>query len=150
MSTTRTTTNRIVVVHGPASTELIELLRQNGLEAISDDGDATIWASQIDDANERPGARLPSPRSGFQSLELTACRGAPEPNDVPGLMDIPTLARQLNDSIRHVRRLVAERRIPYLKVGHFIRFDPAEINEWLRVQRVGGDDRGAGPYRSVR
>jgi hypothetical protein len=30
-----------------------------------------------------------------------------------------------------VRRLVAEKRIPYLKVGHFVRFDPAEIAAWL-------------------
>jgi len=34
-------------------------------------------------------------------------------------------------SIRHVRRLVAERRLPYLKVGWLVRFDPAEIAAWL-------------------
>jgi hypothetical protein len=34
-------------------------------------------------------------------------------------------------SIRHIRRLIAERRVPYLKVGWFIRFDPAEIAAWL-------------------
>jgi hypothetical protein len=35
-------------------------------------------------------------------------------------------------------RLVAERRIPYLKVGHFIRFDPREVNDWLAEHRVRG------------
>ncbi|MGH9121682.1 MAG: helix-turn-helix domain-containing protein [Acidimicrobiales bacterium] len=56
--------------------------------------------------------------------------------DVPDLMDIETLATRLDDSVRHIRRLVAERRIPYLKVGHFIRFNPAEINGWLIAQAV--------------
>jgi len=50
-------------------------------------------------------------------------------------MDIETLAIHLGDSVRHVRRLVAEHRVPYLKVGHFIRFDPAEIVEWLDSSR---------------
>ena len=53
------------------------------------------------------------------------------PTTVPELIDIETLANRLSDSVRHVRRLVAERRIPYLKVGHFVRFDPAEIVQWL-------------------
>ncbi|MFZ2059288.1 MAG: hypothetical protein WAV54_17960 [Acidimicrobiales bacterium] len=34
-------------------------------------------------------------------------------------------------SILHIRRLVAERRVPYLKVGWLVRFDPAEITAWL-------------------
>lgn len=59
------------------------------------------------------------------------------PTEVPELIDIETLARRLGDSVRHVRRLVADKRIPYLKVGHFVRFDPAEIANWLHAQRVG-------------
>jgi hypothetical protein len=31
---------------------------------------------------------------------------------------------------------VHERRIPYLKVGHFVRFDPRDIDEVLRSSRV--------------
>jgi excisionase family DNA binding protein len=55
---------------------------------------------------------------------------------LPELIDIDTLALRLGDSVRHIRRLVAERRIPYLKVGHFVRFDPDEIAVWLGTQRV--------------
>jgi excisionase family DNA binding protein len=55
---------------------------------------------------------------------------------LPELIDIDTLALRLGDSVRHIRRLVAERRIPYLKVGHFVRFDPDEIAVWLDTQRV--------------
>jgi excisionase family DNA binding protein len=50
---------------------------------------------------------------------------------LPQLLTIDQLAEQLNVSVRHVRRLVAERRVPYLKVGRLIRFDPAEIALWL-------------------
>lgn len=55
---------------------------------------------------------------------------------LPELIDIDTLALRLGDSVRHIRRLVAERRIPYLKVGHFVRFDPDEIAVWLDTQRI--------------
>ena len=32
---------------------------------------------------------------------------------------------------RHIRRLVHERRIPFIKWGHLIRFDPVEVQAWL-------------------
>jgi excisionase family DNA binding protein len=37
---------------------------------------------------------------------------------------------------RHIQRLVAERRIPYLKIGRFVRFDRSELSVWLDQQRV--------------
>jgi excisionase family DNA binding protein len=54
------------------------------------------------------------------------------------LLDCRQLSEWLNDSIRHVRRLVEEDRIPYIKVGHFVRFDPEDIAEWLNANRRGG------------
>jgi excisionase family DNA binding protein len=58
---------------------------------------------------------------------------------------IDQLAERLGVSIRHTRRLVGERRVPYLKVGWFITFDPAEITAWLdgsrRPQRSTTGDR---------
>ena len=53
------------------------------------------------------------------------------------LLDIPGVARYIASSVRHVRRLVAERRIPHYKVGHFVRFDPDEIDRWLDTHRRG-------------
>lgn len=50
---------------------------------------------------------------------------------LPKLLSIDQLAERLGVSIRHIRRLIAERRVPYLKVGRFVRFDPAEIAAWL-------------------
>jgi excisionase family DNA binding protein len=53
----------------------------------------------------------------------------------PRLLDITTLAKHLGVNTRHVRRLVAERRIPYIKWGHLIRFDPAEVRQWIDAYR---------------
>lgn len=47
------------------------------------------------------------------------------------LVDIDAVAERLGVGVRHVRRLVAEARIPYVKWGHLLRFDPKEIEKWL-------------------
>ena len=54
---------------------------------------------------------------------------------LPQLLTIDQLAERLGVSVRHIRRLVAERRVPYLKVGWLVRFDPAEITAWLDAAR---------------
>jgi excisionase family DNA binding protein len=55
------------------------------------------------------------------------------------------LAETLGVTHRHVRRLVAERRVPFLRVGRFIRFDPAQITDWLNANRVPGEEPHGGP-----
>lgn len=55
----------------------------------------------------------------------------PTERRLPLLLDIAGVAEYLAVSERHVRRLMAERRIPYVKWGHLLRFDPDEIAEWL-------------------
>ena len=62
----------------------------------------------------------------------------PEPVALPQLLTMEQLAERLGVTHRHVRRLVAERRVPFLRVGRFIRFDPAEVGAWLDSHRVGG------------
>jgi excisionase family DNA binding protein len=52
------------------------------------------------------------------------------------LLTIEQLAERLGITVRHVRRLVAERRLPYYKVGRLVRFDPAEISQWLQTRRI--------------
>jgi excisionase family DNA binding protein len=51
------------------------------------------------------------------------------------LLTIEELADHLVVTERHVRRLVAERRIPFLKVGRFVRFDPSDVTMWLDLTR---------------
>jgi excisionase family DNA binding protein len=47
----------------------------------------------------------------------------PDPVLLPKLLTMDELAERLGVTHRHVRRLVAERRVPFLRVGRFIRFD---------------------------
>jgi excisionase family DNA binding protein len=53
-----------------------------------------------------------------------------------GLFGIDVLAAWLATTPRHVRRLVAEKRVPFVKVGHFVRFDPQDITRWIEEQKV--------------
>jgi excisionase family DNA binding protein len=55
------------------------------------------------------------------------------------LMDCAGLAEYLGITVRHVRRLVAERRVPFHKIGHLVRFDPDSIDVWLVEHRSGPD-----------
>ena len=54
------------------------------------------------------------------------------------------LADHLGVTPRHVRRLIAEPRIPYLKWGRLIRFDPDEIADWLDSTRKKAASPGPG------
>jgi excisionase family DNA binding protein len=65
----------------------------------------------------------------------------PVADPIPHLIDITEVAEHLGVQVRHVRRLVAERRIPYLKWGHHLRFNPVEIREWLDDARVVADGK---------
>jgi excisionase family DNA binding protein len=81
----------------------------------------------------RPTARRPRPRAG---------------SELPILITIDDVAEYLGVSVRHVRRLVFERRIPYVKWGHLLRFDIDDINAWLADLRVPAvDDSSAGDRR---
>jgi excisionase family DNA binding protein len=52
------------------------------------------------------------------------------------LLDVDAVAVTLGVTPRHIRRLVAERRIPFFKVGKFVRFDPGALGLWLDQTRV--------------
>ena len=56
--------------------------------------------------------------------------------ELPRLLAIDEVAEHLGVSVRHVRRLVFERRIPYIKWGHLLRFDPTEIQAWLSRSKI--------------
>jgi excisionase family DNA binding protein len=55
---------------------------------------------------------------------------------LPRFLTIDQLAGHLGVTPRHVRRLVAERRVPFVKVGYFVRFDPQDIRVWVQSRRV--------------
>ena len=75
---------------------------------------------------------------GFVSSRCKAAAPT-EPNDgaLPALVDIQAVARSLGISMRQVRRFVADGEIPFIRVGHLIRFDPGELKEWIDCRRAG-------------
>jgi excisionase family DNA binding protein len=58
-----------------------------------------------------------------------------EPSGPTRLLNISEVAEKLGVDVRHIRRLVHERRIPYIKWGHLLRFDPAELEGWIDLHR---------------
>jgi excisionase family DNA binding protein len=56
--------------------------------------------------------------------------------DIPRLVSGQRIAECLGITERHVKRLVAERRIPFVKVGRFIRFDTEAIARWIAASSV--------------
>jgi excisionase family DNA binding protein len=63
------------------------------------------------------------------------------PNGSQGPQGRPMLrpeevAERLNVSLRFIRRLCHERRVPYTKVGKFVRFDAGELEAWIATRRV--------------
>lgn len=48
-----------------------------------------------------------------------------------GLVDIAWVAERLGVTVRFVRRLVAEHRIPYIKLGGPVRFDRADVERFI-------------------
>lgn len=55
---------------------------------------------------------------------------------VAGFLDVDQLALWLGVDVGFLRRLVAKRKIPFVKLGKFVRFDPTEISAWIDDQRV--------------
>jgi len=64
-------------------------------------------------------------------MTISRTHGEPSP-----LMTLPEAALRLGVNERHVRRLVAERRIPFVKWGHLLRFDPVELEGWIEAARI--------------
>lgn len=46
------------------------------------------------------------------------------------------VALRLGVTTRFVRRLVEERRIPFHKIGRFVRFRPGDVDDWIAAARI--------------
>jgi excisionase family DNA binding protein len=72
-----------------------------------------------------------TPRQRQDGVDKTA-----GPSNVEKLIDVTQLAELLGVTVRHVRRLVAERRIPFVKIGSYVRFDPADVRAYVLSCKV--------------
>jgi excisionase family DNA binding protein len=52
------------------------------------------------------------------------------------LLSVEQAAERLGTSVRFVRRLIAERRIAYVKVGRHVRLDPVDVEAFIAASRV--------------
>lgn len=64
-------------------------------------------------------------------MSVTIIPTNPDDNADDQLLTIAQVAHRLNVEVRHIRRLVHERRIPFIKWGHLLRFDPHELQDWI-------------------
>ena len=68
-----------------------------------------------------------------QPSRLLSLEPGPHPGD---LLNVSEAARHLGTPVRFVRRLVAERRIRFYKIGRYVRLDPKDLDQFIRDGRV--------------
>jgi excisionase family DNA binding protein len=56
---------------------------------------------------------------------------APKSARLDDYVDAEAIGAHLGVTGEYVRRLAREKRIPSIKVGKFVRFDPGEVKSWL-------------------
>ena len=79
-------------------------------------------------------------REGLERVEHRYARLNPSKHlstPLPTLVDIQSVSSSLGISTRQIRRFIAEGQIPFVRVGHLIRFDPGELNQWIDARRAG-------------
>ena len=77
-------------------------------------------------------------------LALGACRVdnregsvmAGEDRTAVVLLDVEEVARRLRTKLRFVRRLIAERRIEFHKLGRYVRISEAALDDYIKAGRV--------------
>ncbi|WP_246281926.1 helix-turn-helix domain-containing protein [Fodinicola acaciae] len=52
------------------------------------------------------------------------------------MLTVDEAAERMGMSVRHVRRLVSERSIPFYKVGRSVRIASSDVDAYLRALRV--------------
>lgn len=53
-----------------------------------------------------------------------------------GLLTVEQAAERMNTTVRFVRRLIAERRIAFVKLGRHVRLSTADIDTFVAAGRV--------------
>ncbi len=91
---------------------------------------------QAPDGEGRPRGRALAGRPSRHSFRSLRCAECGEQCPPSALLTMDQVACRLGTSLRHVRRLVAERRIPIVKVGRFVRFDAHAVEHWVDDHRV--------------
>jgi excisionase family DNA binding protein len=83
--------------------------------------------------------QTPPPQKGSNSSRRGAHRDP--------LLGIEEVASWLGVESGFVRRLIAQRRIPFIKIGKYVRFDPEDLSAWIDCQRIGTEGPTRRRYR---
>jgi len=65
------------------------------------------------------------------------------------MLTMEEVAARLNTTPRHVRRLVSQHRIAYHKLGRYVRFHSADVDEYIAANRVEVGPRAGGWVASI-
>jgi excisionase family DNA binding protein len=52
------------------------------------------------------------------------------------LLTVPEAAEYMNTTVRFVRRLIAERRVAFVKLGRHVRLSMTDLDDFVRAGRV--------------
>lgn len=69
-------------------------------------------------------------------METSLTPSDDRPHGDGDLVNIAWVAKKLDVTPRYVRRLVAEKRLAYVKVGRLVRFERDEVYRFIRERRV--------------
>jgi excisionase family DNA binding protein len=86
------------------------------------------------------GGKTASPQKGSNPRRRGAGPRVP-------LLGIDDVAQWLGVEVGFVRRLIAQRRIPFVKIGRYVRFDPEDVSAWIDGRRVTPDRLSDRPIR---
>jgi excisionase family DNA binding protein len=54
----------------------------------------------------------------------------------PRLIGVQEAARYIGISVTTLYKGVSQRKIPYIKMGKLVKFDPIKLDEWIKQQTV--------------
>jgi excisionase family DNA binding protein len=63
------------------------------------------------------------------------------------LLTVEQAAEWLGTSVRFVRRLISERRIPFIKVGRYVRIAASDVEAFIAAGRVEANTVPSSPQR---
>ena len=69
---------------------------------------------------------------GEEAYAMSATKSSPANR----LLDIEAVASWLGISPHTLYKMVSQRRIPYVKVGSRVKFDPLKLEDWIKQQTV--------------
>ena len=75
-------------------------------------------------------------RSGRHTQDTVEGCGPDHSAIAPALLDSEAAARYLAITTRHLRRLVTERRIGFVKIGSRVRFRPHDLDVFIEKSRT--------------